>query len=75
MDPADWGQSVAKRPEKTRGSGEQRRASEPRFLVIGKVIGAHGVGGELKVHILSEDPHRFGRHRWQCIAPRPWHPA
>lgn len=61
MDPADWGQSVAKRPEQTQGSGEQRRASEPRFLVIGKVVGAHGVGGELKVQILSDDPHRFGR--------------
>ena len=61
MDPADWGQSATKRSEKSLGSGEQRRASEPRFLVIGKVVGAHGVGGELKVQILSDDPHRFGR--------------
>ena len=61
MGPADCGQSVAKMPEKTQGSGEQGRASEPRFLVIGKVIGVHGVGGEMKVQIISEDPHRFGR--------------
>jgi 16S rRNA processing protein RimM len=48
-------------PEKTQGSGKQRRDSEPRFLVIGRVLGAHGVGGELKVQVISEDPHRFGR--------------
>ena len=47
--------------EKLQGSGEQRRASEPRFLVIGQVIGVHGVGGELKAQIVSEDPHRFDR--------------
>ena len=61
MDLADWEQSAVKMPEKVQGSGEQRGDSEPRFLVIGKVIGAHGVGGELKVQIISEDPHRFGR--------------
>ena len=61
MGPAGWRQSVATQAEKDQGSGEQRRASEPRFLVIGKVIGVHGVGGELKVQIISEDPHRFGR--------------
>jgi 16S rRNA processing protein RimM len=58
---ADWWQSVVKMPEKTHGSEKQRRDSEPRFLVIGKVLGAHGVGGELKVQVISEDPHRFGR--------------
>ena len=61
MDPADWRQSVTNQPEEAQGSGEQRRDSEPRFLVIGKVIGAHGIGGELKVQIISEDPLRFGR--------------
>ena len=61
MDSAGWGQSATKRSEEAEGSGEQRRDSEPRFLVIGKVIGVHGVGGELKAQIISEDPHRFGR--------------
>lgn len=58
---ADWSQSVITMPQRTQGSGKQRRDSEPRFLVIGKVLGAHGVGGELKVQVISEDPHRFGR--------------
>lgn len=61
MTQADWRQSVVSRPEEVQGSGKQRRDSEPRFLVVGQVIGAHGVGGELKVQVLSEDPHRFGR--------------
>ena len=61
MAQADWRQSVVNRPEEVQGSGKQRRDSEPRFLVVGQVVGAHGVGGELKVQVLSEDPHRFGR--------------
>lgn len=43
------------------GSGEQGRASEPRFLAIGQVVGVHGVRGELKVQILTQDPQRFGQ--------------
>lgn len=60
-----------------RGSGEQRRAPEPRFLVVGKVVGAHGLGGELKVLVLSKDPHRYGRMRQAFVGrddeiPQPW---
>jgi 16S rRNA processing protein RimM len=29
-------------------------------LGIGRVVGVHGLRGELKVEILTEDPHRFG---------------
>ena len=61
MNSADRQQSVASGPDKAQGSEEQRRASEPRFLVTGKVLGAHGIGGELKVQIVSEDPQRFSR--------------
>ncbi len=43
------------------GSGEQRRASEPRFLAVGQIVGAHGIRGELKVELLTQDPHRFGK--------------
>jgi 16S rRNA processing protein RimM len=53
----------AKRQETKRtqqGSGAQGRAPEPRFLVIGRVAGVHGLYGELKVEILTDDPHRFG---------------
>jgi 16S rRNA processing protein RimM len=61
VDLADWGQSAAKRSEEVQGSGEQGGNSEPRFLIIGEIIGAHGVGGEVKVQIATDDPHRFGR--------------
>ena len=47
-----------KKPQQ--GSGAQRRAPEPRFLGIGRVVGVHGLRGELRVEILTEDPHRFG---------------
>jgi len=43
-----------------RGSGGQGRAPEPRYLTVGRVVGVHGVRGELKVKILTDDPHRFG---------------
>jgi 16S rRNA processing protein RimM len=43
-----------------RGSGGQGRSPEPRFLTIGLVVGAHGLRGELKVAILTDDPQRFG---------------
>jgi 16S rRNA processing protein RimM len=46
--------------DRQQGSGEQRRTPEPRFLLIGQVVGAHGTGGELKVQILTEDARRFG---------------
>lgn len=42
-----------------RGSGGRDRAPEPRFLTVGQVVGAHGVRGELKVEIMSDDPERF----------------
>jgi 16S rRNA processing protein RimM len=65
MDAAAQRQSPAKRlnTDKERGSGEQGRAPEPRFLIVGQVVGLHGVRGELKVDILTEDPHRFGQLR------------
>ncbi|HNS51236.1 MAG TPA: ribosome maturation factor RimM [Anaerolineae bacterium] len=47
--------------QRDRGSGRLARAPEPRFLAIGQVAGAHGIRGELKVEILTEEPARFGR--------------
>ena len=47
--------------EKDRGSGRQGRAPEPRYLAIGRVAGAHGLLGELKVQILTDEPTRYGR--------------
>lgn len=46
--------------EQQLGSGEQGRSPEPRFLAVGQIVGAHGLGGELKVELLTDDPHRFG---------------
>jgi len=34
-------------------------ASEPRFLVIGKVLKPHGLRGELRIRPLTDDPSRF----------------
>ena len=47
--------------EQKRGSGAQERIPEPRYLAVGLVVGAHGLRGELKVKLLTDDPHRFGR--------------
>jgi 16S rRNA processing protein RimM len=47
--------------EHERGSGGQRRPPEPRYLAVGHVVGAHGLQGELKVELLTDDPHRFAR--------------
>jgi 16S rRNA processing protein RimM len=52
-----------------RGSGGRDRASEPRFLTVGQVVGAHGVGGELKVTIMSDDPQRFARLQRVFLGP------
>jgi 16S rRNA processing protein RimM len=46
--------------EQAGGSEMQRRISEPRYLAVGEIIGAHGLYGELRVEVLAEDPHRFG---------------
>ena len=52
----------AKQPivEQDQGSGAQGRTPEPRFLAVGQVVGVHGVRGELKVKLLTDDPQRFG---------------
>ena len=47
--------------KKSQGSGAQERAPEPRFLAVGHIVGAHGLHGELKVELLTDDPHRFSR--------------
>ena len=52
----------AKQPniERSEGSGGREGTPEPRFLAVGQVVGVHGVRGELKVKLLTDDPHRFG---------------
>jgi 16S rRNA processing protein RimM len=60
-----------------RGSEAIQKASEPRFLAMGQVLGAHGIRGEIKVDILAGDPDRFRTLRRVLIGavdqePIPW---
>jgi len=71
---------AAKRPssEHKRGSGEQGYPPEPRYLAVGLVVGAHGLHGELKVQLLTDDPRRFGQLErvflgMEDTEPTPWH--
>jgi len=46
-------------------------------LTVGQVVGAHGVSGELKVEILTDDPQRFGLLKQIFLGledqePEPW---
>ena len=64
-------------PANTRGSGDQKSPSEPRYLAVGLIVGAHGLRGELKVEILTDDPHRFGQLLQvylgpEGVEPQPW---
>lgn len=45
------------RPKSARGSAR----SEPRFLVIGQVRKPHGLRGELKVAVYTDEPSRFNQ--------------
>lgn len=44
---------------KSERRGLAEETSEPRFLVIGRVIKPHGVRGEVKVEVHTELPERF----------------
>lgn len=57
----ETGFAHAKQPknEHDAGSGGQGGTPEPRFLAVGQVVGMHGLRGELKVKLLTDDPHRF----------------
>jgi 16S rRNA processing protein RimM len=39
--------------------GSVNEPTEPRFLVIGRILKPHGVRGEMRVDIISELPERF----------------
>jgi len=70
---------AAQRPssENKRGSGVQGRPPAPRYLAVGLIVGAHGLRGELKVQLLTDDPHRFGQLERVLLGvedaePAPW---
>jgi 16S rRNA processing protein RimM len=52
------------------GSGASRRRPEPRYLAIGRVVRPHGVGGELRVAILTDYPEQLDRLTTVRIGPR-----
>lgn len=41
------------------GRGSADYSAEPRFLVIGRVLKPHGVGGEVRVELHTDLPERF----------------
>ncbi|MEZ4516403.1 MAG: ribosome maturation factor RimM [Chloroflexota bacterium] len=45
------------KPRNSEGSVEQ--STEPRFLVIGRIVRPHGVRGEVRVELHTSDPARF----------------
>lgn len=45
---------------KSKRRGLTEETIEPRFLVIGRVVKAHGVRGEVKVEVHTDLPERFG---------------
>jgi len=51
------------------GSGADVPAPEPRYLAIGQIAGAHGVRGELKVDVFTDDPNRFGLLQQVLVGP------
>jgi len=52
-----------------RGSGKRDRLPEPWFLAIGRVVGAHGIQGEVKVQVLTDDLQRFDRLQQIFLGP------
>lgn len=44
---------------------------EPRFLIIGQVRRPHGVRGEVKVAVVSDEPERFARLKTVFISQDP----
>lgn len=45
------------------GSDQALALSEPSFLVVGRVLRPHGLGGEIRVEILTDYPERFALHK------------
>jgi 16S rRNA processing protein RimM len=45
--------------QETTGRGSAPKRQQPRFLAIGRIARAHGVGGEVAVEVLTDFPERF----------------
>lgn len=48
-------------------SSVKKMQREPEYLVIGQVVGVHGLRGDLKVRVESDDPERFYMLKWAYL--------
>lgn len=57
-----------------RGSGASTRRPEPHFLAVGRVARPFGLGGELRVELLTDYPEQLVRLRTVYLGPEaePW---
>src|SRR5512136_1364739 len=53
----------------TRGSGG-KSAPEPNFLIVGRVLRAWGIRGDLKIAPLTDRPEDFRQYRQVYLGPR-----
>ncbi|TET49254.1 MAG: 16S rRNA processing protein RimM [Anaerolineales bacterium] len=54
--------SVPQSDTEGEGGSGRKRAPEPRYLIVGRVLRPHGVKGELRVQILTAYPERLAQH-------------
>lgn len=52
---------VASGMSSTSSKTEAARTDLPETIAVGRVLGAHGLGGEVAVEVLSDEPRRFQR--------------
>ena len=52
---------VASGMSSTSSKTEAARTDLPETIAVGRVLGAHGLGGEVAVEVLSDEPRRFRR--------------
>ncbi len=51
------------------GSGGTTKPAEPRFIAIGRIARAHGLRGEVAVHVLTDFPERFESMKEVYVGP------
>jgi 16S rRNA processing protein RimM len=54
--------AAVQRDSRDRGGSGGAGTPEPRYLLVGRVLRPHGVGGELRVEIITDHPERLSEH-------------
>jgi len=63
----------SKPPQRERASASTSTSSEPEYLVVAQILGAHGIKGELKVRVITDFPkRRFKRGAQVIISGKPY---